>query len=1447
MNRQGPDKDNKNISEKDSSRSDISRKSLPVHFFTIVLNGQPFIRYHLDVFKRLPFSWHWHIIEGVADLVNDTAWSKPLGGYINPCFHRQGRSLDGTGAYLDEIAGNNPGQVTIYRKPKGEFWNGKLEMINAPLAGLNCPCILWQVDVDEFWTSKALVRMHKLFMQHPDKTAAYFYCNYFVGPLKYVVSMNTWATGPLDWLRAWRYNPQMRWAAHEPPQLVDSLGRDVGRTNPFPRDYTLARGISFQHYAYVLESQVRFKESYYGYTGAVEKWRRLNRTSGKLKPADFLHWAGKDAWADDWNPAKGKLLLAGLLVSGSKGSYCSISVKRGTAFEDSIRRLVRQARPRTIIETGTYLGRGTTTIVWKALQQAGIDPDFTTIEVNPEYHRQAKAYFDKNGMRIRSVCGLSLERSRLPSKQDIQRKFVDNKDSDRIYYDHPEHLRSEKYFSETDFQVPDNQLEYALKRCNWKPDLVLLDSAGHLGFEEFELVRRRVKGTFHLVLDDVHHCKHHRSLNAIKSDPRFELLEENDEKFGYAIARFKPVRCMVFLRTDSIGDSLLASTMIEPLYNHFSEARIIVVCQEASAPVYERIPFVARVIKIPNEHKWKNSEQYQEFLKQIKAENPDLLLNTVYSVHEISDLPGLEFIERSVAFRNTKHASYKTLVDPGSENLTELQRHARFLDQIGIAGFPSLMPAIDLKESDLCWARDVMARYDLEPERTMALFPASRVEIKNYGLWDKVLEPLCQNYGFKVIALGSEKDYSLVQEQFKNIQKQTINLCGRTSLFQAAALLKLAAVAAGCDTSLVHMACAVGTTNVVVVGGGHFGRFLPYSPLTSVVCQPLDCYGCQWRCSFPRAHCIEDICPELVQKAIQEALEQKVQTPRIYWQSNISNVALHGSFSPRPSRNSVGPKQIACETVLPQDLDVELVEVGSELLDNKGNIVIPGEVVSNGAGAFKRTDIPRISIVTPCLNQAEYLEQCICSILNQDYPNLEYIIIDGGSSDGSLDIIKKYASRLAFWKSGRDDGQYPAIDEGFRHATGQIMTWLNADDFLYPGTLETVAAIFLQRPDVEWITGLPNSLDINKQNLHVLSTLPLWSYKRYLEKRYFAPFIQQEGTFWRRSLWEKSGAYLDPNLEMAGDLELWARFFRHADLHSVDLTLAVFRQHPDQKTARHMELYFMEAEKVLNREISLYGRNKSVLHPAPVPITFAQVNSYLAATRSVFSPYGSQTQYSNKEAISMYRSSRSKEGLKDSHFSTACKQAGRFMQKPKEDQILVSAIVSTFNAENFMDGCLADLERQTIADRLEIIVVDSGSEQDEAGIVKRYQEKYNNIRYIRTEKRESVYQAWNRAVETARGKYLTSANTDDRHRPDAFEQMLAVLETKREIALVYADVIVTDKPCEGMHDCIAKGHLRWHDWNRQLLLEEGCFIGPQPMWRKAVHEFFGLFPGVLWL
>ncbi len=276
---------------------------LPIHFFTIVLNGQPFIRYHIDVLKKLDFPWHWHVVEGVAELKHDTAWSVGGGGRVPADSHNNGLSNDGTAEYLDQLAREFPRNVSIYRKPPGQFWEGKREMVNAPLGNIPCECLLWQIDSDELWTAEQFSAARQMFLDDPSKNAAFYWCDYFVGENLVISTRNCYSQNPnFEWLRTWRYRPGNLWLAHEPPRLMAQNGEGVWHdvaANAFNHYETESRGLVFQHYAYVTENQLRFKEQYYAYHGAVGRWKvLLAQPVFPVMLCDFFPWVRDDTMVD---------------------------------------------------------------------------------------------------------------------------------------------------------------------------------------------------------------------------------------------------------------------------------------------------------------------------------------------------------------------------------------------------------------------------------------------------------------------------------------------------------------------------------------------------------------------------------------------------------------------------------------------------------------------------------------------------------------------------------------------------------------------------------------------------------------------------------------------------------------------------------------------------------------------------------------------------------------------------------------------------------------------------------------------------------------------------------------------------------------------------------------------------------------------------------------------
>jgi len=205
---------------------------------------------------------------------------------------------------------------------------------------------------------------------------------------------------------------------------------------------------------------------------------------------------------------------------------------------------------------------------------------------------------------------------------------------------------------------------------------------------------------------------------------------------------------------------------------------------------------------------------------------------------------------------------------------------------------------------------------------------------------------------------------------------------------------------------------------------------------------------------------------------------------------------------------------------------------------------------------------PKISIITPSFNQGNYLEETVRSVLLQGYPNLEYILIDGGSWDKSLEIIKKYSPWITYWQSQPDKGQSHALDVGFSLSTGEIMAWINSDDYYQPGALRTIAETFNNHPEPLWVAGIVQMVDANN---HVIRHLG--EFKRDLELFFVWDFLNQPGIFWHRKLWENARG-IDINLQHSMDYDLWFQFLHFQDFPLwVEKHLANFRKYPGSKSS----------------------------------------------------------------------------------------------------------------------------------------------------------------------------------------------------------------------------------------------------------------------------------------
>jgi len=220
-----------------------------------------------------------------------------------------------------------------------------------------------------------------------------------------------------------------------------------------------------------------------------------------------------------------------------------------------------------------------------------------------------------------------------------------------------------------------------------------------------------------------------------------------------------------------------------------------------------------------------------------------------------------------------------------------------------------------------------------------------------------------------------------------------------------------------------------------------------------------------------------------------------------------------------------------------------------------------------------------ISIVTPSFNQDRYIEETIRSVLSQDYPSIEYMIVDGASSDETVDIIKKYEDKLAYWVSENDKGQTDAINKGFRHAKGDILAWINSDDTYQPGAVAAVVKYLQEHPEVGMVYG--DCSYINESGNVIGKFNAAQTNYRLLRQGYTR--IPQQTMFFRAELWKQVGP-LDPSFYFAMDYDLWTRIAARTQIRYVPQTWANFRLHTSGKTITADDRCWPEMIKVHYRD-----------------------------------------------------------------------------------------------------------------------------------------------------------------------------------------------------------------------------------------------------------------------
>ncbi len=352
---------------------------------------------------------------------------------------------------------------------------------------------------------------------------------------------------------------------------------------------------------------------------------------------------------------------------------------------------------------------------------------------------------------------------------------------------------------------------------------------------------------------------------------------------------------ILWVRIDSIGDAVLSASMLPHIRREYPQARITVLCREHIVPLYLACPYVDDVVGLDKPRALKDERYRQEITDRLRMSKPELSLNSVYSREALADWFAIKCgADRRVALQGDLcnisaelrdlHNQFFTdlLPSPGQHKL-ELERHGDFLAGLGIR-VDALMPMIWTTAQDEEFAERVFQESGLDPSKTIALFAGAQYDCRLYEGYGEALYEFCRTNDLQIVALGTAQDGPINQRNLDRAGTKSVDLSGKTTILQSAAVLRRCRLAVGAETGLAHICCAVGTPNVILLGGGHFGRFMPYSPLSSIASLPLECFGCNWNCRYTRACCVRDVAPEVLAEALHRSFSCSSEVARIFIQ-----------------------------------------------------------------------------------------------------------------------------------------------------------------------------------------------------------------------------------------------------------------------------------------------------------------------------------------------------------------------------------------------------------------------------------------------------------------------------------------------------------------------------------------------------------------------------------
>ncbi|KJU83551.1 Glycosyl transferase, family 2 domain protein [Candidatus Magnetobacterium bavaricum] len=626
-------------------------------------------------------------------------------------------------------------------------------------------------------------------------------------------------------------------------------------------------------------------------------------------------------------------------------------------------------------------------------------------------------------------------------------------------------------------------------------------------------------------------------------------------------------RNILWIRADSIGDNILASSMLPEIRKRYPDHAITVLCQRQVAELYEHCPEIDDVITFDKETAYTNDGYRSNLIEKLCLLKPDIALNPTFSREPLTDILTIgSMATERIAFngdfangmtlqlRQTNNPLYTKLIYTCCQQRTEMDRHREFLRGLGIVTTEdALKPLLWLHPEDEAFANGFFEENALRPQETIALFPWAKNHHNIYTGYAQVLDHF---KGYHCVIVGG-RDASDAARAIKAELPDCHDLTGKTTIRQSAAIIGKSRIYLGADSSGAHMASALGIANVVVLGGGHFGRFIPYSALTTAVCLPLECYGCNWNCPYPLTYCVRDVSPEAVVQAVNIALSTADgQQTRIVVDSTQCKGSTHMQRT-----SQVKPRWRWSDSYLTLK-DVEVIRYPADSPSHKvrGSQGQESPLVSVGGGP------PLVSVLVSTYNSEEFMRECLQDLQGQTIArNMEVIVVDAASPQDERAIVQEYQrmyTNITYVRTGTRIGVYAAWNIAIAIARGQYITTFSTNDRLRRDAFEILADYLNDTPNCmlvygdSYLTEIPHQ-SFDAHHCHDVYRWPEFRYEDLLYNCMIGPH-----PMWRRSVHDDIG-YFDARYESLGDQDFWLRLGARYEIHHLPEVTGLYWVTPD--------------------------------------------------------------------------------------------------------------------------------------------------------------------------------------------------------------------------------------------------------------------------------------------